>query len=283
MLRHTFVTTMLDPSPFEGRGDAVDGPAGDRFRPRTGRLLIDRSALVHHGYGAGVEILRVPEREPVHRDDGMPTDDEREQVVDALQRAVGAGLLTLAEFTDRVDAALAAGSRAQMQAALQGLPAESPIVGATTASPPAFSVFGDVRTRGRWQLRARNRGITVFGDVTFDLRDSACSEAEVRIEGRTVFGDIEVIVPEGVEADLTGFTIFGDRRLELAAVPRLPNTPVVRVHGMTLFGDLRVRSAAPGSSDSPWRRMVDRWRGDPSSAGQLPPPQAPPGPHQRSG
>ena len=212
----------------------------------------------------------MPERAPVQRDDGVPTDDERERVVDALQSAVGTGRLTLAEFTDRVDVALAAGTRTQMRAALHGLPADPPTVGAT-ASPPAFSVFGDVRVRGRWRLHARHRAITIFGDVRYDLRDSVCSEPEVRIEGRTVFGDVEVIVPEGVEADLTGFTIFGDRRIELAAVPRSPQTPVVRVHGMSLFGDLRVRSLAPGESGSAWRRMVDRWRGAPPSAGQLPP------------
>lgn len=193
--------------------------------------------------------------------------------MDALQRAVGAGRLTLAEFTDRVDVALAAETRAEMREALQGLPADSPIVGAG-ASPPAFSVFGDVRVRGRWRLRARNRAITIFGDVRLDLRDSVCSESEVRIEGWTVFGDVEVIVPEGIEADLSGFTIFGDRRLELAAVPRSPQTPMVRVHGMSIFGDLRVRSLAPGESGSAWRRMLDRW-GTPSPAKQ-PPPQQPP-------
>jgi hypothetical protein len=239
------------------------------------------SAFAYRRYGACVEILPLPEREPNHRDDGVPTDDDRASVVEALQRAVGAGRLTLAEFTDRVDVALAAETRMEMRGALQGLPTNSPIVG-TTASPPAFSIFGDVRVRGRWRLHVRNRAITIFGDVQFDLRDSVCSESEVRIEGRTVFGDVEVIVPEGIEADLTGFTIFGDRRLELAAVPRSPQTPMVRVHGMTVFGDLRVRSLAPGESGSAWRRVLDRWRAA-SPAEPLPPRQAPPGLPKSSG
>ncbi len=189
--------------------------------------------------------------------------------MDTLQHAAGAGRLTLAEFTDRVDVALAAETRTEMRQALQGLPKESPIVGAT-ASPPAFSLFGNVRARGRWRLHRRNRAITIFGDIQFDLRDSVCSESEVWIEGRTLFGNVEVIVPEGIEAELTGFTIFGDRRLELAAVPRSPQTPTVHVHGMTVFGDLRIRSLAPGESGSAWRRMLDRWRGAPPSAKQLP-------------
>jgi len=40
-----------------------------------------------------------------------------------------------------------------------------------------------------------------------------------------VFGDVEVIVAAGVDAELQGRTLFGDRRTDLAAVPRLAGTP----------------------------------------------------------
>ncbi|CAN5299621.1 DUF1707 domain-containing protein [soil metagenome] len=189
----------------------------------------------------------------------MPTDDERAATVDVLAQAVGEGRLTLGEFTDRVDVVLAAPTHAELREAVRDLPADLPVVG-SSPPPPSFNVFGDVRLAGRWRLRADNRATTVFGDVRFDLRDSICSEPEVRIEARTVFGDVVVIVPEGVEAELTGFTLFGDRRLELAPVPRNPHTPFVRVHGSTVFGDLRVRSLQPGESSSAWRRMLGHGR-----------------------
>ena len=65
-----------------------------------------------------------------------------------------------------------------------------------------------------------------------------------------------VVVPEGVEAEVAGFTIFGDRRLDLAPVPRRPYTPIVRVRGRTIFGDIRVVSAKPGEATSRWRRAL---------------------------
>lgn len=209
---------------------------------------------------------------PADPPDREPSDDLRSRSVEALQRAVGEGRLTLGEFTERVDVVLSAATTAELDAALADLPSELPVVG--SAAPPSFSVFGNVRLSGRWRLRELNRGITVFGDVRFDLRDSVCSEPEVRIEGRTVFGDVVVVLPEGVEAELAGFTIFGDRRLELAPVPRRPQTPIVRVHGLTIFGDIRVLSLAAGESTSAWRRALDRWR-------QGPPPPPPPGPPTR--
>jgi len=177
----------------------------------------------------------------------MPTDQDREAGVHRLQQAVGDGRLTLGEFTDRLDVVLAAESAAQLRAVLDDLPTAAAVVG--TAAPTSFGVFGvfgDVVLSGRWRLRERNRAATVFGDVRVDLRDSVCVEPEVRVEGLTVFGDVVVTVPEGVEAELSGFTIFGDRRLDLAPVPRQPQTPLVRVRGLTVFGDLRVRSSPPG-------------------------------------
>ena len=220
-----------------------------------------------------MEIVPPPDRRPVPLPDDEPTDEERAGAVENLQRAVGHGRLTLGEFVDRVDVVLAAPTRAELAEAIRDLPPDVPVVG--RSSPPAlFSVFGDVRVKGRWRLPERTRAVTVFGDVRLDLRDSVCEEPEVRIEGSTVFGTVEVIVPEGVEAELTGFTLFGDRRLELAPVPRRPQTPLVRVHGRTVFGDLRVRSLAPGESASAWRRALDRWRSKRPSA--LPPTPPPP-------
>ncbi|MFD1533251.1 hypothetical protein [Pseudonocardia aurantiaca] len=40
-----------------------------------------------------------------------------------------------------------------------------------------------------------------------------------------------MIAPEGVEVELTGFSLLGDRKIDLAPVPRVPGTPVVRVPG----------------------------------------------------
>lgn len=193
-------------------------------------------------YGARVEILPRPPDLGGPGPRGEPTDEQRATGVDILQRAVGEGRLTLGEFVDRLDVVLAAATASELHAAVSDLPTALPVVG-SSAPTSSFSVFGDVRMTGRWRLRERNRGVTVFGDVRFDLRECVCSEPEASIEGRTLFGDVVVVVPEGVEAELSGFTIFGDRRLELAPAPRQPNTPVVRVHGLSLFGDLRVTSA----------------------------------------
>ena len=67
-----------------------------------------------------------------------------------------------------------------------------------------------------------------------------------------------MIVAEGVDAELQGRTVFGDRKVRARPVPRLAGTPRVVVHARTVFGDLKLRSLAPGESPSRWRALMDR-------------------------
>jgi hypothetical protein len=85
-------------------------------------------------------------------------------------------------------------------------------------------------------------------------------------------GDVDVVVAEGVAAELIGSTVFGDRVTDLAPVPRLAGTPRVVVRARTVFGDLRLRSLAPGQSADRWRALLERF------AGRVLPPPPPPAP-----
>ncbi|MGY1602498.1 DUF1707 domain-containing protein [Geodermatophilus sp. SYSU D00815] len=196
-----------------------------------------------------------PDRAPALR----ASDADRQAAVDRLQAALGEGRLDVDEFGERAAAAYAAVTVADLAPLVADLPAPGTpavpggdVVG-TRLPEDTRSFFGDLRLTGPVP-RAR----TVFGDVRVDLRGLRTGEPRVELELHTVFGDVEVIVPEGVEAELHGWTVFGDRRTELAPVPRLAGTPVVVVRASAVFGDLRLRSLAPGESPSRWRALLDR-------------------------
>ncbi len=108
-------------------------------------------------------------------------------------------------------------------------------------------MFSENKRRGRWRLGNRLRTVTVFGSTLIDLRELETSAEVLEIDGRCVFGELKVIVPEGVEVELSGSTVFASRQLRLAAVPRLPGTPLVRVRVGALFADVQVRSEGPNS------------------------------------
>lgn len=209
-----------------------------------------------------------PEPAPVVR----ASDADREAVIARLQAALGEGRIDLDEFGQRADAAYAAVTTAELDLLMADLPAGGrppvEIVG-TRAPEEVSSFFGDIRLAG---VSAPQRAGTVFGDVRIDLRGLRTDADRIDLYLSTVFGDIDVIVSEGVDAQLEGRTVLGDRKVELAPVQRLAGTPLVVVHGRTVFGDLKLRSLAPGQSPSRWRALLDRLAERPP----LPPP--PPGP-----
>jgi hypothetical protein len=189
--------------------------------------------------------------------DVRASDAEREAVVSRLQTAVGEGRIDLDEFGERAERAYAAATTAELDALLVDLPGDRvEIVGEVTHPGPITSVFGDVRVTAT--AGVPERATTVFGDVRIDLRGLRTSADTVHLQLGTVFGDVEVIVSEGVAAQIDGWTVFGDRRTDLAPVPRLAGTPRVVVRGWTVFGDLKLRSLAPGQSPSRWRTLMER-------------------------
>ncbi len=89
------------------------------------------------------------------------------------------------------------------------------------------------------------RPVTVFGSTELDLRAVLTSADVIEITGRCVFGELTVIVPEGVDVDLTGTSAFSSREMKLAPVPRLPGTPEVRIHISSWFSSVEVVSRPP--------------------------------------
>ncbi|WP_051683985.1 DUF1707 domain-containing protein [Blastococcus sp. URHD0036] len=201
--------------------------------------------------------------------DVRASDADREAVVARLQVALAEGRIDVAEFGERAGAAHTAVTIADLAALVGDLPRAADLRGAPDPAAPAeivgarrpaqlSSVFGDVVLGGAVEPpRTIN---AVFGDIRLDLRSLRTGADRVELRLGTVFGDVDVVVAEGVDAQLDGWTVFGDRRTQLAPVPRVPGTPRVLVSARTVFGDLRLRSLAPGEPTSRWRARLRRGR-----------------------
>jgi hypothetical protein len=86
---------------------------------------------------------------------------------------------------------------------------------------------------GRWN--------SLFGDAVLDLREARVSAPEVSIEAVSVFGNVELLVPEGVAVVIDSRAVFGDVEQE-AGESAAPGAPRIVLRGGTVFGDVRVRS-----------------------------------------
>jgi hypothetical protein len=171
-----------------------------------------------------------------------PSDQERERAAEILQRACGDGRLTLEQFSTRVGAVWAAETSGEIERATADL-APTPIVGSALTVDSVTTIFSESKRRGRWRLKSPRLWLrTFFGSTELDLREVITSERVIEIAGLCLFGQVTVIVPEGVEVDLTGAVVFSNHNMHLAPVPRVPGTPEVHVDIATWFGQVQVVS-----------------------------------------
>lgn len=181
------------------------------------------------------------------------SDADRQAAVERLEKALAEGRISAEEFRQRTEAAYAATTTAALRPLLADLPdqpAQAEVVG-RHAPANVVNVMGDVRLSASELPR---RVGTVLGNIRIDLRDLRSGAERVELDLWTVLGDIDVILPEGMDGELEGFAVLGNRRIELAPVPRTPGTPRVVVRAHAVLGDLRLRSLAPGEPVSRWRR-----------------------------
>jgi hypothetical protein len=172
------------------------------------------------------------------------SDDEREVAMGRLRDAAAEGRLTFEELADRVEAAAGAVTRDDLDRLTDDLPAERPATPWKEAAPAptlASTAFGDVRRGGAWTVPAEGKWKSVFGDVVLDVREARVTDPEVHLDARSIFGDLELLVPEGVEVEVRSRTLFGEVKQE-AEESAASKTPRIVLTGGTVFGDVRVRT-----------------------------------------
>ncbi|MFN2467964.1 MAG: DUF1707 domain-containing protein [Gaiellaceae bacterium] len=168
------------------------------------------------------------------------SDAERERVAGDLSRARAEGRLTLDEFSERVDLAYAAKTGAELATLTRDLPAQAGEESSRRPTRWLVAVMGGSRRTGRWRIEGNTRAIAVMGGCELDLRAAEITGTEARITCFAWMGGVEIVVPEGVEVDVGGFTFMGGRDVDLKGERRRPGTPLIRVRAYTLMGGVSV-------------------------------------------
>ncbi|HEY6423673.1 MAG TPA: DUF1707 domain-containing protein [Pseudonocardiaceae bacterium] len=183
------------------------------------------------------------------------SDAEREHVGELLQRAVGQGRLTVDEFTERMEAAMTARTRGQLNAVLVDLP------GFALTRPVAPEVLelshhlGELNRRGPWRVPPRVRLVGHFGSSLLDFTDAVFAGPTVSLELDKKAGSTTIIVPEGATVDTDGLRVtLGS--VKDSTVRRIEPGPVhFVITGRSTMGDVRI--AHPRRR---WRSLRSRFR-----------------------
>ena len=157
------------------------------------------------------------------------SDAEREHVGELLQQAVGQGMLSLGEFTERMDTVLAAKTRGDLNQVLVDLPGirirpefqEQNLPGMPqqyypAPAPSAFPTTGQgvplvikgrvsgIERKGRWHVPSAITLDTVASSVTLDFTEAVMQTQVVRIDVSDYLSSINIVLPAEATADLNG-------------------------------------------------------------------------------
>ena len=190
-------------------------------------------------------------------DSGTPairaSDDEREAIVDRLRTAGGEGRLTLDDLADRLDRTLAAVTRADLEPLIADLPERSaPAPSGAKARRWIVGFMGGGDHRGRWRVASRCNVVNLMGGADLDLTEATVEDAETEIRVFSLMGGSDIIVPDGVHVELSGFAFMGGNDLRVGeASPPPPSAPVVRVRAYSVMGGTDVKRMATAGSRLP--------------------------------
>jgi uncharacterized protein DUF1707 len=188
----------------------------------------------------------VEEQGPVDPRDFRVSDAERAHVVQVLQKAIGHGMLSLDEFTARTDVALAARTRAELNAVVVDLTGVTHTDVASPVRVPPVELranMSKIRRVGQWavprQLIVRNR----LGSAELDFSEARIEHAEVEIQLDVSGGSVQLLLPERASVDTNGVVVVAGSVKDRVGGARA-GRPRFVITGKVTAGSLRIRRAS---------------------------------------
>ena len=182
---------------------------------------------------------------PGRRQGVLASDAERERVALVLRDAAAEGRLTLEELSDRVAAAYSSRTSTELDVLTRDLPRLATVTGLPARRPRTrwvVAVMSGARRRGRWRPGERCMAVAVMGGCKLDFRDAEISGSRITVNAISVMGGVKIVVPEGIEVDVSGLAVMGGKHVRVADLPPRPGTPVIRVRVLSVMGGVAVKS-----------------------------------------
>lgn len=192
------------------------------------------------------------------------SDADRHKVAEVLREAAGEGRIDLDELDERLEAAYAAKTYADLVPLTIDLPGVRPAGSPATPVPrPAASVpvpttthsssvavMSNVKRTGAWLVPEESSAMAFMGEVTLDLRQATLAATEISISASAIMGEVKILVDEHTVVELDGTPIMGEykQNRDQAEAQIDDQSPTVRVRGMALMGTVSVtRKPPPGT------------------------------------
>jgi len=194
------------------------------------------------------------------------SDAERDATLDRLSAATGDGRLTLEEFSQRMDRATTAKTRAELDRLVADLPTD---VGAASSAVAErgpgrtswhISPIGGLSVSGPWRMERSVIVVSLIGGADLDLSQAQLAAPEVTLTKVSLLGGVSIGVPPGIRVDVSGFSLIGGTSADAGPEPG-PGAPTVHIRAFSLLGGTRIYRAGPaGQREGPAEGSQMDWR-----------------------
>lgn len=107
-----------------------------------------------------------------------------------------------------------------------------------------IAVFGSFGQRVLASGWSRETAVALLGGGDFDLTGVVPGDG-ARLTAVAIFGGIDVIVDEGTQVTMGGFSLFGSRVVKVTP----GDGPAMRVRAVVFFGSVEVRPPKPRNGE----------------------------------
>jgi hypothetical protein len=179
------------------------------------------------------------------------SDAERDATIERLSAATGDGRLTLEEFSQRMEQASSARTRAELERLVFDLPADAGGTPGAVAVPGAagpatwhVSPIGGLTVRGPWRMDRHVIVVSLIGAADLDLSRAELAAPEVTLTHVSLLGGVRITVPPGVRVDRSGFSLIGGTRIGGGPEPG-PGAPTIHIRAFSLLGGVEIDRGRP--------------------------------------
>lgn len=106
----------------------------------------------------------------------------------------------------------------------------------------SFTLFSGAEVRSQSKNFQSGSVTAIFGGADIDLRDAVIADEGATIEVTTIFGGLELIVPENVIVEISGIPIFGGWEDNTKRFADDADLPIIKLNCLTIFGGVEVRN-----------------------------------------
>ncbi|WP_240519241.1 DUF1707 SHOCT-like domain-containing protein [Amycolatopsis antarctica] len=190
------------------------------------------------------------------------SDIDRERVAKILHTAMSEGRIDMGELEERLDVVYRAKTLDELEPVIADLPSSNrtggiitpatstavsaadrgDLVGGVPGSATSIAVMSGVTRKGSWVVPQQHNSVAFWGGVDIDLRNARFAQQHTTITAVAIMGGIDIVVPDDITVDVTGFGFMGAFDLDdkSGAAPAGPDAPVVKINGLGFWGAVTV-------------------------------------------